>query len=180
MTATNLVVRTTRDVPALASVAAAQVRRIDPGVRLLRAVRFADILDGPLARPRFAALLLTVFGAAALFLTTIGLYAVLAASVRRRDRDIAVRVAFGATPAKVRRLVFGETGRLIGAGALIGVAAASASMRLVTTMLFEVNPFDLVTTISVGLLLGLAAALASYLPVRRATRLDPVALLRSS
>jgi ABC-type antimicrobial peptide transport system permease subunit len=180
MTATNLVVRTTASVAALAPVAAARVRTIEPGVRLMRAAAFTQILGQPLARPRFAAFLLTVFGVAALLLSTIGLYAVLSASVRRRDREIALRFAFGATPSNVRHLVFGETITLVGVGAIIGIAGASVAARLVRAMLFEVNPFDPLTAAGVALLLAAAAALASYLPMRRAARLDPMALLRSS
>jgi putative ABC transport system permease protein len=180
MTATNIIVRTTASAAALASVAAERVRMIDGDVRLVRAQSFDEILDRPLARPRFAAFVVTVFGAAALLLATVGLYAVLAASVRQRDREIAVRVALGATAASVRRLVFGEALGLVGAGTAIGIAGAIAAATVVRTMLFEVNPFDPLTTIGVALLLAAAAGLASYLPMRRAAQVDPAVLLRSS
>ena len=96
----------------------------------------------PLARPRFNAFLLGVFGIAALLLSTIGLYAVMAAYVRQRDREIALRLALGATADSVRRFVLAETVRLAGLGAVIGLAGAALATRLLRGMLFEVVPLD--------------------------------------
>lgn len=179
MTATNLVLRTTASLELLTSLAADRIRAVEPDVRLMRVVPFAEMLDRPMARPRFNAFLLSIFGMAALLLSTVGLYAVMAGYVRQRDREIAVRLALGATATDVRRLVLAETVRLAGLGVVIGVAGAAATGGLLRGMLFEVDPLDPSTTAAAALLLIVASALASYLPMRRATRVDAVAMLRT-
>jgi putative ABC transport system permease protein len=172
--------RTTASLELLTSMAADRIRTIDSDVRLMRVVPFTEMLDRPLARPRFNAFLLSIFGIAALVLSTVGLYALMAAYVRQRDREIAIRLTLGATATGVRRLVLAETVRLAGLGAVIGVAGVAATTRLLRGMLFEVDPLDPSTTASAALLLIGASVLASYLPMRRATRVDAVAMLRSS
>ena len=136
------------------------------------------LLDGPLARPRFNAFLLGVFGLSALVLAAVGLAAVMAVYVRQRDREIALRVALGATPANVRRLVLREALTLAGLGAAVGLAGATAAMRFVRGMLFEVAALDPLTLGGAALLLIAVAALAASGPARRATRLDAIAVLR--
>jgi predicted permease len=180
MTATNLVLRTTASLELVASTAADRLRAIDSDVRLMRVVPFAELLDRPLARPRFNAFLLGIFGIGALLLSTVGLYAVMAVYVRQRGREIALRMALGATAAGVRRFVLLETVRLTGLGAVIGLAGAAATARLLRGLLFEVDPTAPSTMIGAALLLFAASALASYVPLRRATRVDAVAMLRSN
>jgi putative ABC transport system permease protein len=148
-------------------------------VMVLSAAPFAEYLDRPLSRPRFNAFLIGLFGVAALLLSTLGLYAVMAAHVRQRDREIAVRLALGATAANVRRLVMLEAGRLAGLGALLGVAGAVAGTRLLRGLLFEVRPLDPVTIGGAAVLLIAAGALAAYVPMRRAALADVVNVLRS-
>jgi predicted permease len=178
VTAQLLVLRTTAPPELVASVARDSVGAVDPSVRVMRVTPFERLLDGPLSRPRFNALLLTVFGVTALLLAAIGLAAVMTAYVRQRDREIAVRVALGATPGKVRRLVLSEALWLAGLGAAVGVAGAAAATRFVRGMLFEVHALDPLTLVGAALLLIVAAALAAFVPARQATRLDPVHLLR--
>jgi ABC-type antimicrobial peptide transport system permease subunit len=120
-----------------------------------------------------------MFGIAALLLSTLGLYAVMAAHVRQRDREIAVRLALGASGANVRGLVLMEAGRLAGLGALLGVAGAIAGTRFLRGLLFEVQPMDPVMIGGAAVLLIAAAALAAYAPMRRAARGDLVSVLRS-
>lgn len=179
MTATNFVLRTTASLELLTSLAADRIRAVDPDVHLMRVVPFEEMLDRPLARPRFNAFLLSIFGVAALALSTVGLYAVMAAYVRQRNREIAIRLALGATATGVRRFVLAETVRLAGLGAVIGVAGAAAGGRLLRGILFEIDPLDPSTTAGAALLLIVASLLASYLPMRRATRVDAVAMLRT-
>jgi len=179
MTATNLVLRTTASLELLTSLAANRIRAVDPDVRLMRVVPFAEMLARPLARPRFIAFLISVFGIVALALSSVGLYAVVAAYVRQRDREIAIRLALGATASGVRRLVLRETVRLAGLGAVIGVAGATASARMLQGMLYDVDPLDPSTTAGAALLLIVASVLASYLPMRRATNVDAAAALRT-
>lgn len=179
MTAQMLVLRTTAPLDLVASVARERVRSLDPDVQVMRVAPFTELLAAPLARPRFNAFVLGVFAVAALLLSTIGLYAVMAAYVRQRDREIAVRLALGATTGGVRRFVLAEALRLGALGATIGLAGAFASTRLLRAQLFEVDPLDPASIVGAAILLMAASALASYLPVRRATRIDAVAMLRS-
>jgi putative ABC transport system permease protein len=177
-TAQMLVLRTTAPLAQVAALARAEVRAIDPDVEVLGVAPFTRMLERPLARPKFNAFLLTIFAVAALLLSTIGVYAVLSASVRQRHRELAIRVALGATPRRVRRLVIGEALSLAGIGAIVGLAGAAAATRLVRGMLFEIHALDPPTLVGAALLLMVAAAVASYWPVRRATRIDAMATLR--
>lgn len=178
MTATMLVLRTTASVDRVAALARERVGTVDPDVQVMRVAPFADMLDRPLARPRFTAFLLGVFGTVALLLSGVGLYAVMAAYVRQRHREIAVRLALGATSAGVRRFVLAEAVRLAGLGAVIGLAGAVLGTRLLRGMLFDVDPLDPFAIAGAALLLIGVSALASYLPARRATRIDVSAMLR--
>ena len=144
----------------------------------MRVASFDGLLARPLARPRFNALVLGIFSIAALLLPAIGLYAVMAAYVRQRSKEIGIRIAVGATAADVRTLVVGEGVRLAGGGAAIGLLGASLTSQLLRSLLFEVQPLDPLTMTSVAIVLIAAATVATYLPVRRATRVDAVTLLR--
>ena len=179
MTAEMLAVRTTASPDLAASLVRDRVRAVDPDVHVMRVTPFTEMLDAPLARPRFNAFLLSVFGIAALLLSAIGLYGLMAAYVRQRDREIALRLALGATAAAVRRLVLAEALWLAGLGAAIGLAGAAGTTRLLRGMLFETRPLDSLTILGAAVLLVAASALASYVPVRRATRVDATAMLRS-
>jgi putative ABC transport system permease protein len=177
--AESIVLRTTASLDLTAALLRDVVKSVDPDVQVMRVAAFRQLLDGPLARPRFNAFLLGIFGAVALLLTAIGLYAVMAAYVRQRDREIALRVVLGATSANVRRLVLGEALWLAGVGAVVGLAGAAAATRVVRGMLFDVDPLDPAVLVCAAMLLIAACLMASYLPVRRATRLDAVATLRN-
>jgi ABC-type antimicrobial peptide transport system permease subunit len=125
------------------------------------------------------AFLLSVFGIAALLLSTIGLYAVMAEYVRQRTREIALRLALGATATAVRRFVLAEALRVASLGAVIGLAGAAGTTRLLRGMLFEVDSLDPSSIAGAALLLMVASALASYAPARQATRAEATAMLRS-
>jgi predicted permease len=176
--AKTLVLRTAEPVGRVAEIARRSLHELDPDVTVLRVLPFKEALDKPLARPRFNAYLIGVFAGAALLLATIGVYAVIAASVRQRYAEIGVRVALGATRADVRRLVLGEGVRLAALGAAIGVGGALLAGRLVRDLLYEVQPHDPASLAAAAALLVAVAALASYLPARRAIRLDVMATLR--
>jgi predicted permease len=139
---------------------------------------FADEMGGWLADRRFLLLLVGVFGAAALALATIGIYGVVAFSVTRRTQEIGIRMALGAQRSDVLRLVVGEGARLALVGVAIGIAASCVTTRLLSSLLFGVSATDPITFAGVALLLSLVALLASYLPARRAMRLDPNIALR--
>jgi predicted permease len=173
-----IVLRTGSPTAAVAALVRDRVRTVDPAVEVMRIARFAELLEGPLARPRFNAFLIGVFGVAAWLLAAIGLYAMMGASVRQRYTEIGIRVALGATASAVRGLVVGEGLRLAGLGAAIGLVGAAIASRVVRALLFEVHWLDPTSMVAAALLLVGAAALASYLPARRATRVDPVIMLR--
>jgi putative ABC transport system permease protein len=179
MTASMLVVRTSAPVERLTTTARERIADVHPDVQLMQVAPFAHFLDRPFARPRFSALLLGLFGVAALSLAGVGLYAVMAAHVGQRRRELALRLALGAEASGVRRLVLGEVVRLAVPGVLIGVASAFVISRLLRGMLFEISPMDPISFASAALLLMMAAALASYAPLRRATRLDLLTTLRA-
>jgi predicted permease len=178
MTATMIVLRTAAPLELVASLVRDRVRAVDPAVQVMRIVPFTEMIDRALARPTFNAFLLGVFGVVALLLSTIGIYAVMAAYVGQRDQEIALRLALGATAASVRHFVLDEAVRLAGLGAVIGLAGAAAVMPLLRSMLFEVEPLDPSTLIGAAFLLIAASAFATYWPVRRATRVDAMAILR--
>jgi predicted permease len=139
---------------------------------------FADEMGGWLADRRFLLLLVGVFAAAALALAAIGIYGVVAFAVTRRTQEIGIRMAIGAQRGHVLRLVVGEGARLAAAGVALGLAASFAITRLLSTLLFGVSTTDPVTFAALAALLSLVALAASYIPARRAMRLDPTIALR--
>ena len=177
--AQTLAVRTTAPPALVASLARERIRAIDPNVHVMSVVPFERAMDAPLARPRFNAFLLNLFGAAALFLAGIGQYAVIAAYVRQREREIALRVALGASPANVRWLVLAEALRLAAIGAVIGLIGAAAISRLLRGLLYEVDSLDPMTLTGAVLLLVVASVAAAWLPLRRALRVDATAMLKA-
>jgi putative ABC transport system permease protein len=138
-----------------------------------------DIASVATARHRFRAILVMAFAGLALALAMVGLFGVLAYSVQQRVRDFGVRRALGATTRDVLRLVVGSAVPVIAIGAVIGLALSIALGRLLGAMLFGVQPLDPMTFASVAMLLILTAAVSIAGPAWRATRIDPVAALRS-
>jgi putative ABC transport system permease protein len=131
------------------------------------------------ARHRSTGRMLSLFAAVALLLAAVGLYGVLSCLVSERTQEIGVRLTLGATPGDVIRLVLARTARLLVLGTIVGFAAALALNRFLSSFLYEVTATDPLTFGTVAGLLALAAGLASYLPARRATRIDPIVVLRS-
>jgi putative ABC transport system permease protein len=171
--------RTLDDSTALASRIVAEVRSIDPNQPVAEVHAMGDYVSADLAQPRFTRLLLGIFAAAALLLAAIGLYGVLAFSVAQRTREIGVRVALGAQPRDILRLVMQRGVLLIGAGLAIGMVAALALGGLLAGLLYGVKPADPATLLAVAVVLAAVGMLASYLPARRATGVDPVVALRA-
>jgi len=139
---------------------------------------FADEMGGWLADRRFLLLLVGLFAASALALAAVGIYGVVAFSVTRRTQEIGIRMALGAQRSDLLRLVVGEGARLAVSGVAIGIAASIVITRLLSSLLFGVSATDPITFASVAVLLSLVALLASYIPARRAMRLDPNTALR--
>jgi len=175
---TNLIVRATGSPAALVPVVRRVLDEIAPGVILANGSTFESYLDAPLAQPRLNALLLAVFAAAATVLAAIGLFGVMATMVRQRARELGVRMALGATARDIRDLVVGRGLTIAVGGAAAGLAGAIAANRLLAAMLFEVSPADAVSLIAVALFLLAVALIATLIPARSSTRIDPVVALR--
>jgi predicted permease len=156
-----------------------EVRALDPGLPLFRIRSLERVLDDRLADRRNGTLVVEIFGILAICLAVVGLYGVLSHSVTRRRREIGIRMALGASPAEVRALFLRRGGLLVAAGIGIGLVLSAAVTRLLSQMLFGVAPTDAVTFAAVSLLLAAVALAAAWLPARRATRIDPMAALRS-
>jgi ABC-type antimicrobial peptide transport system permease subunit len=140
--------------------------------------RMEDATSTSLYSQRVAASLLSIVGMVCLALAAIGLYGVMSYAVSQRTHELGVRMALGANPKNVLALVMKEGLRLTLPGLVAGIAAALAAARLVTGMLFQVSAADPATFAAAAVFLGLVAAIASYLPALRATRLDPMRALR--
>jgi putative ABC transport system permease protein len=156
----------------------AAIRETDPALAVFGEELLATTLTESLGQRRFVMLLLAVFAAAALLLAALGIYAVLSYDVAQRRREIGIRMALGARPCAVSRLVLWRGTALAGIGLLIGGLASIGFARVLRGLLFEVAPSDVTTFVGVSVLLGAAAAAASYLPARRVIRTDPMAALR--
>jgi len=174
-----LAVRTTGTLAAMLPALRAATHDANPNLVLWDARTMDQFLDAPLAQPRLSALLLTGFSLIALLLSAIGLYGVMASTVRQQTRDIGIRVALGATPLAVRRLVLGDAMRVVGAGAVTGVAGAVVAGRLLASQLFGVSPADPASIAAAAAALMAIGVGAAYVPARRAARIDPVEALRS-
>jgi len=139
---------------------------------------FAEEMGGWLADRRFLLLLVGLFAAASLALAAVGIYGVVAFSVTRRTQEIGIRMALGGQRSDVLSLVLGEGARMAALGVLMGIAASLAITRLMSTLLFGISATDPLTFVGVAVLLSLVALLASYIPARRAMRVDPIIALR--
>ena len=157
----------------------AAVRSIDPNVSLSSINSMDSLIDNSLGPRRFNLYLLSAFAGVALALAAIGLFGVMAYLVSQRTREIGVRLALGATRGEVFRLILGRGMTLAGVGAVIGIGGALWLTRVMETLLFSVSRTDPATFITVPLALIAVAALACYLPARRAMRVDPVIALRA-
>lgn len=178
-TASSVVVRMSGDASAAAALVRRAVREVDPQLPLFGVEPLQDTLNGTMAQRRFTMMVLIAFAAAALVLACVGVHGVLSYSVAQRSREIGIRVALGADVRRVRDLVLGDGIRLAAIGLGIGLAGALALSQLMGSLLYGVGTRDPVTFFGVAGVLGLVAVVASYLPARRAARIDPVISLRS-
>ena len=173
----TLVVRTAADVPVARQIRAV-VSAADPQLAVFNVRTMETLLENNAAQPRVTAWLVGLFAALALLLAGIGVYGVLAYLVTQRTREIGVRLALGAKPASVLRLVVGHSFRLSAIGVAIGAAGALLLAPAIESQLYGVRPRDATTLIAVSVLLLAVALLAGYIPARRATRVDPLVALR--
>ena len=154
------------------------VAKVDSAQRVEAVQPMTEVIGASVSRPRFNSLLLGIFAALALVLTAIGLYGLISYSVSQRTHEIGVRIALGAQKGDVLRLVVGEGMILTLIGVGIGIAGALGATRLLSTLLYGVKPADPLTFFVASLVLSGVAVLASYIPAKRATKIDPMVALR--
>jgi putative ABC transport system permease protein len=174
----NVIVRSSGNPLQLAAALRDEVRAIDANQAISTIRSMDEVVSGSVAQPRFASQILALFAVLALVLAAVGLYGLIAYTVTQRTHELGIRMALGATPRDVLKLVIGQGLKLALIGAAIGIVGGLALTRLMQGLLFEVSPTDPVTFISVTVLLTIVALAASYLPARRAMRVDPMIALR--
>jgi putative ABC transport system permease protein len=174
----DLVVRSQGDPKAMIENLRGAVSRLDPDQPIYGARTLDSLVDQTLAPWRFSMTLLAIFAAMALALAAAGIYATMSYLVAQRTNEIGVRVALGAQPRDVLRLVIGHGAKIALAGLAVGIVAALALTRMIASLLYSMSPTDPVTFAAVALLLAVVALAASYIPARRAMRVDPMAALR--
>jgi putative ABC transport system permease protein len=158
--------------------ARAALHAIDAGIPLVQPETMQSVIADSLTQQRFDAILLGIFGTLALLIAAIGVYGVISYSMERRTHEIGIRLALGGQHKDVLRMVLGQGGKIALAGIAIGLAAAFGLTRLIASILYGVRATDPVTYAGVAILLMLVAVAASYIPARRATRVDPLVALR--
>jgi putative ABC transport system permease protein len=172
-------VKTAQDPMLLATSVSGIVHALEPEAPV-RVQTLEDVVGSTIARPRALSVLLGVFALVALALAAVGVYGVMAYSVRQRTQEIGVRMALGATATSVLGLVLGQALRLVSMGVVIGLIAAGLLTRTLARLLYDVEPLDPWTFAVTALVLLLVAAVASYVPARRGVRMAPVDALRTN
>jgi predicted permease len=172
-------VRTSRGAASIGNEVRRAVHDVAPQLPVYDMQTMTERTAAATGQARFRAVLLTAFAIVALSLAAIGIYGVMSFAVTARTREMGVRMALGAERARVQRLVIGEGIGLVCVGAIIGLAGALAATRVLRTFLFDLTPSDPVTYVGVVVVLGVAAIVASWIPARRASRVDPVIALRA-
>jgi putative ABC transport system permease protein len=174
----NLVVRTNGDPMALSGAVRREVHEIDSSLPVANVRSMEDVMLLAQSRPRFLAILLTMFSSVALVLAAVGIYGVISYSVAQRTSEFGIRMAMGAGPRDVLGMVIGQGARIGVIGVIIGLAGALSLTRLMRGLLFGVSAFDPETFLAMAALLAGVTLLACYVPARRATKVDPMVALR--
>ncbi len=174
----TLVVRSSSQPAGLVSAVAGAVHQVDPEIPIVDVLTMEDLISNSLSQQHMTMLLLAAFAGLALVLASVGIYSVLSYAVRRRLREIGIRMALGAQARDVLSMILGYGAKLAAIGVGIGALSAFGLTRLMTSQLFGITATDPVTFATVALLLVLIALAACYLPARRATKVDPMVALR--
>jgi ABC-type antimicrobial peptide transport system permease subunit len=155
-----------------------RIHALDPAMAIFNAETMAEHVDKSMLLPRLCATLLGVFGLVGVALATVGLYGLMSFSARARTREIGIRMALGAQPSSVLRLITGQGVLLVGIGLTIGLAISFAVTRFTASLLYGVSSTDAVTFVGVPLVMVVVAAMAVLIPARRASKIDPLRALR--
>jgi putative ABC transport system permease protein len=174
----EVVVKSTLSTSAVVGAIRTVTHSIDKNLPVTDIMSLSEALKTSVAQPRFRTLLFGLFGAIALLLAAVGIFGVISYSVSRRTHELGIRMVLGAQPGSVLRMILRETLALTLIGMAVGVPCVVAAARLMRHMLFNVTPYDPVTLALVSLVLVAVGALASYIPARRAMRVDPMVALR--
>jgi predicted permease len=174
----HIMIRTQGDPRALAAAVRQQVWSVDKNAPIADVKTMDTVVAESVAAPRFRALLLAAFGGLGLLLAMVGVYGVISYAVTQRTREIGVRIALGARPRDVMRLVLGESMILAAIGIGVGTVGALALAKILESLLYEIKPRDPVTFVAVAIAVAAAAAAACYVPARRAMRVDPMVALK--
>jgi predicted permease len=173
-----LTVRTSLPPGSMTSAVTDAVHQVDPSEPVVGVLTMDEVVDQSISQNRLSMILLTAFAGLALLLATIGIYGVQAYAVRQRVREVGIRVALGAQPSDIYRLVLGQGLTLAGIGICIGLATSFGLTRLMASQLYGLSATDPITFAGVAVLLILVALAACFIPARRATRVDPMVALR--
>ena len=171
-------VRTDGDPTALISSIRSALAQVDKGLPMADVATMNEIMSSSVAQPRLEAVLLGLFGGLAMILAAVGIYGVMSYSVSERTSEIGIRMALGASPASILRMVCKQGLTLTAIGLAAGLVLALGLTRLISKLLFGVSPTDPVTFVMIAVLLALVALLACWVPARRATKVDPLVALR--
>jgi putative ABC transport system permease protein len=174
----TLVLRTEPVPLSMAAAASAAIRQVDSEQAVSNISTLEQLLNETVAQPRFNTGLLALFALFALLLASVGIYGVMAYAVEQRTQEIGLRMALGAQPRDVLKMVVGQGIKLVAFGLAIGLPAALWMTRWLRTLLFGVDTTDLLTYTVISGLLAAVALVACYLPARRATKIDPMVALR--
>jgi predicted lysophospholipase L1 biosynthesis ABC-type transport system permease subunit len=176
---TMVMVKGRQPVSSLVPSLRAAVASVEPSLPLYDILSLDDRIDGVLARPRFSAELLAAFAGTALFLAAIGVYGMLSYSVSGRRREFGLRLALGAAPGRVVSLIVGDGLRLAVLGIVIGTSAALAGELILRALIPGVSPANVQMFAAVAAIMTAVAALAAFVPAKRAAGVDPIQVLRS-
>jgi predicted permease len=174
----HLVVRAAGDPTALVEPVRLAVRRVDAALPLTNIATQTEQIERRFEQERLFANAYALFGALALTLASIGLFGLMSYNVSRRTNEIGIRMALGATRQTVARMVLGESLIVVAVGVVLGLAGALAAGRFVTTILFGLEPTDVITMAAAVVLIVAVTVVAGYVPARRASRVDPMVALR--
>ena len=178
--AMSVVARTPLPASLLESQIRSEIQTVDPGLPIFNVRSMTDVMDVSIAPRRFSAELVGVFATVAMLLSSIGIYGLLAYMVGQRSREIGIRVALGAQGPDILKLILGKGLLLAGTGIAIGLILSAISARMIAGLLYGVHPIDVVVFVTVPLILLVVAFLATYIPARRATMVDPIIALHES